>query len=183
MPRPEGDFVMKLRDPYFIEALYVVFLAFCLVAISSCAHHNMLEKRVNEEVRAEPRLAPGPELAKASGEILFNAPGLSAEQRKRVRGSARSGQPTNEHNSRRNWSAPISASEEPGRPQSGRRQIKLVRQQILSLEKERMNLWLDNLDEAKRILGRRAGGDERLYRAFLLEEPGTQLNSPRSKAQ
>ncbi|MGZ3696029.1 MAG: hypothetical protein ACXWQO_18305 [Bdellovibrionota bacterium] len=171
---------MKFRDAYFVEALYVVFVAFCLVALSSCAYHSQIEKKIDQEAKAQPALPPGPALSRASEAIIAEAPNLTPKQRQALEDlRARSAQEQK------------SIREQIGQhqlvlvknlvdPKVSDSEIKVVRQKILGLEKERTNLWLNSLDEAKNILGRRSDGDERVYRAFLMEEP---LATPHGKIE
>lgn len=164
---------MRFRDAHFIEALYVVFLAFCLVALSSCSYQKNLEKKVEQEAVAEPAVAPGPELSAASEGVIFDAPNLKPEQKEKLKALHA-----------RTTEKMTKIREEIGQhqmvlvknlvnPKSDDNKLKIVREKILDLERERTNLWLNSLDEAKRILGRRTEGDERLYRAFILTEPAS----------
>lgn len=175
---------MKLpfRDSHFVEALYVAFLGFCLVALSSCSHHNQLEKKVDQEAQAEPALEPGPELAKASEEVIFDAPSLKPAQRQKLkelheRATSQMRKIRGEIGQNQ-----LVLVKNLVNPKVGDDKIKIARQRILDLEKERTALWMNNLDEAKKILGRRTESDERLYRAFVLTEP-TGVPAVRSEIQ
>jgi hypothetical protein len=162
---------MKFRDAYFVEVLYVVFLALCLVAVSSCSYHSQLEKKVDQEAKAEPALQPGPELTRASGKALLDAPNLTIDQRTKLQALLSSGSEKMTKIREEIGQNQLVLIKNLVDPKVGEDQIKVSRGKILRLEKERTNLWLNNLEEAKKILGRRDRSDERLYRAFLSEEP------------
>lgn len=162
---------MKIRDAHFMEALYVVFVAICLFALSSCSHHKALEKSVDQEAQAQPAIPPGPELSQASGEVIRTAPDLKPEQKQKL--EALRVQSSHEMDRLR---AEIGQNQlvlvkNLVNPKVGQDKIKIVQSRIMDLEKERSKLWLDTLDEANHILGRRSESDERLYRAFILTEP------------
>lgn len=162
---------MKIRDAQFIEVLFVVFLGFCLVALSSCSYSKQIEKKVDQEAASQPAIPPGPALAQASEKVIFDAPNLSPAQKRHLE----------------ELHAKASAEMSRIRKEIGQHQLvlvknlvdpkvadsklRVVRQRILDLEKERTDLWLQSLDDAKKILGRRTETDEQLYRAFLSEPP------------
>lgn len=174
---------MRFRNAHFIEALYVVFLAFCLVALSSCSYHSKLEKKVEQEAQAHPALEPGPELTQESRKALLESPTLTAEQRTKLQALLSSGSEKMTKIREQIGQHQLVLVKNLVDPKVDDNQIKISRAKILQLERERTNLWLDNLEEAKKILGRRDRADERLYRAFLTEEPGMEMNNPRTKAQ
>jgi hypothetical protein len=162
---------MRYRDMHFMEALYVVFLGFCLVALASCSHHERLEEKVDAKVQAEPALPPGPELNAKGHEVIFDTANLRPSQRKRL--NELYSRSTEEMEKIRGeiGKHTLVLLKDLVNPKVGEDEIKLVRQKILDLDRERTDLWLKNLDDAKRILGRRTEQDEKLYRAFLLSEP------------
>lgn len=161
------------RDNHFMEALYVVFIAFCLLAVSSCARHEKLEERVETQVQAVPPIQPGPQLNRASREILFEAENLTPKQKdqlralhvKSTREMARLRSEIGRHQ--------LVLTQNLVNPKVPDDQIRIVRQKILDLERQRTERWLTSLDEARRILGRRTEEDQRVYRAFILTEPMT----------
>ena len=50
-------------------------------------------------------------------------------------------------------------------------EIARIKNRVLSLDHDKTNLMLNALDDAQKILGRRARDDERIYRALLLDRP------------
>jgi hypothetical protein len=162
---------MRIRDGQFIEALYVVFLAFCLVALSSCSYQARLADNVEKEAQAQPALAPGPELTSESSKAIQNAPNLTSEQRAKLEALLQSGAERMAKIREEIGQHSLLLVKSLVDPKVSEDKIKMTRQKIVNLEKERVELWGKNLDEAKKILGRRDRGDERLYRAFLTEEP------------
>ena len=154
-----------------MDALYVAFLVLCLVALGSCSSHQAkLEQRVESKAEVEPAVAPGPELNRLTKELLEQA-NLRPTQKRRLEDlQARSSQEMAQLRGEIGKHQLVLVRSLVN-PKVGDDEIKVTRQKIMDLEKERMDLWARNLDEAKRILGRRTEGDEKLYRAFVISEP------------
>lgn len=172
---------MRFKDAHFMEALYVVLLGFCVVALSSCAHHEKLEQKVEAEVQAEPRVAPGPELAAKGQEIVLDANNLRPSQKAKLKKLySKASQEMTDIRTEIGRHQMVLMKDLVD-PKVGEDEIKLVKQKILSLERQRTELWLQHLDDAKRILGRRSEADEKLYRPFILSEP--RVAEPGAKTQ
>lgn len=164
---------MTTRNNQFFAMLYIVMLGFCLVFISSCAGPTAAEKQVAAEVAEVPAVEPGPALNKATKRaIKAAAPELTADQRAKLsklqaetaREQARIRQDLGKHQ--------LVLVRTLLQPKSSEEEVRILKQRILGLERERSNLFLNSLESAEHILGRRDPMDEQFYRAFLQDPPG-----------
>ena len=149
--------------------------AFCLItalagatAVSGCARKpTPLEQRVASEVAQETPVAPGAPMEEASKEILFEAESLTPRQRQRLEAlhakSMAEAKTLNEELSKNR----IVLLKSLVNPAAKNAEIEVLKDRIVSLERKKTRQFLDSLDQANRILGRRSFDDEKVYRAFL----------------
>jgi hypothetical protein len=147
----------------------------CLLVLSACSHETPLEKQVATEVAAEPAVAPGKPMARKGREILFESDSLSPQQKDRLKNlyakaSAESAKLHKELSKNQ-----LVLMKKIVNPKTKDDELDVLKDRIVSLEKQRTQLFLGCLDKAKQILGRKNSNDERFYRAFLFEplEPNT----------
>lgn len=163
---------MTTRNNQFFAMLYIVLLGFCLVFISSCAGQTAAERQVSAEVAEAPAIEPGPALAKATRQALKEAaPELSADQRaklKKLQAEATAEQTRLRQELGKHQLVLVRTILQ---PKSSEEEVRILKQRILGLERERTNLFLNSLESAERILGRRDPMDEQFYRAFLQDPP------------
>jgi hypothetical protein len=152
------------NDTHFVEALYVVFLAFCCALLASCAHDPALQKKIESKSVQLPALAPQAR-ADAAEKTIEAAP-LSEEQKSKLEALTLS--TTTELQSLREENARLRLLlvRELVNPQSSDREIDAIKTRILETEKESNKRWISAIDDARQILGRRVPEDRRFYRAF-----------------
>lgn len=152
------------RSPGMIAMLG---LSFGLV--SACASQSPLEKKVEAEVAQQAPVAPGPAMAEASKEILFEADTLNAQQKDRLRQlQAKSAKESADMRKEisKNQLVLMKSLVDPKKKDA---EIDVLKNRIVELERARTKHFLSTLDQARSILGRKNSEDERFYRAFLAE--------------
>jgi hypothetical protein len=128
------------NDTHFVEALYVVFLAFCCALLASCAHDPALQKKIESKSVQLPALAPQAR-ADAAEKTIEAAP-LSEEQKSKLEALTLS--TTTELQSLREENARLRLLlvRELVNPQSSDREIDAIKTRILETEKESNKRWI-----------------------------------------
>lgn len=165
------------NDAHFMEALYVVFLALCLVLLASCAHDSKLDKKIADETSSLPAMS-ATDRAKAAEKTIESAP-LSEEQKQKLESLALSAntdlQSLRDENSRLR----LLLVQQLVNPKADDREIDAIKKRILETDKLSNKRWLAALDDARQVLGRKNEQDRRFYRAFMYEEPAEDTAEPR----
>ncbi len=156
---------MKSRNNHFMDAIYVVFLAFCLVILGSCAHDPALEKKINAETQQQPAMnAYG---RAVESEKAIQAAPLSEKQKARLDEIRKSTiadlKLINDEESKLR----LLLVKQLVNPASDDREIDAIKQKILELNQKGNKRWLSALDDARQAIGRRNEQDAKFYRAFL----------------
>lgn len=164
---------MKWRyDTHFLEALYVVFVAFCLVLLSSCAHDPTMDKRIAEKTANLPAL--GPIARSEAAEKAVAAAPLSEDKRQKLEqlslATSSELQALNEQNAKLR----LLLVRELMDPTSDDREIDAIKKRILETEHQSNKKWLSALEEARDLLGRKSAQDQRFYKVFMYR-PGLDL--------
>lgn len=149
--------------------LLMAVVSFSLFVFTACSTTTPLERHVADEVAQEKPLPPGPPMAEAGREILFEAPSLSAQQKERLRQLHASAAQESEKIRKELSKNQLVLMKNLVNPQVKDEEIEVLKDRIVKLEKQRTSHFLTTLDRAKRILGRKNSDDERVYRAFLFE--------------
>lgn len=141
-----------------------------LLALAGCAHQPAVDRKVEQELKAEPAVAPGGPLAAESHRLIMEAPGLAQSQKEKL--LALHTRMAGEMKTMR---------EEEGKlkmvffktllnPKAERAELINLRSRIFKLDQKKTNRMLSALEEASKILGRESIDDDHFYRAFLMED-------------
>jgi hypothetical protein len=147
----------------------------CLLVLSACSHETPLEKQVASEVAEEQPVPPGKPMAQKSREILFESDSLSAQQKDRLKQLYAKASQESANLHKELSKNQLVLMKRLVNPKAKDEELDVLKERIVSLEKQRTQLFLGCLDKARQILGRKNSNDERFYRAFLFEplEPNT----------
>lgn len=159
---------MRFRDAYFMEALYFVLVAGCLLLLTSCSGASKeLNRELEAEVQQQPPAKSSQELQQAGKEVLGDAKGLSENQRSKLRSLQT--ETTEKMTSLREEISKhqIVLMKHLVDPKSSNKAIDELKNRIVDLERQRTSTWLGALDKANKILGRRNKEDEQFYRALM----------------
>lgn len=136
-----------------------------LAALTGCATEQVVEKRVEEKVRAAP---PAANAMQAGKEAVFESDSLSPEQKKELKklyGESMKEQARLKKELGKNQ---MVLMHQLVNPEAKEEEIEILKTRILELEREKSSVFMRTLDQAENILGRKNLQDERFYRAFLM---------------
>ncbi|HEY8279823.1 MAG TPA: hypothetical protein VIH99_09380 [Bdellovibrionota bacterium] len=154
------------KDGHFIEVLYAVFLAFCLVLLSSCAHDPKLEAKIQSERAAQPVVPPGPALQKESLMIIESAP-LGEKEKAALKDIQESASADMQKLRDEEAQLRLLLIKQLVNPNASDREVEGIKKRILETSRKGDKRWLSALDEARKVIGRRDEQDAKFYRAFL----------------
>ncbi|MGZ3651603.1 MAG: hypothetical protein ACXVB9_14815 [Bdellovibrionota bacterium] len=168
------------KDAHFMEALYVVFVAFCLVALSSCAHDPKLSKQIHEEASAQPVL--GTEARAEMGEkVIQQAPNLTDSQKAKLEEITLAARTDITGMREEEAKLRLLLVKQLVNPQATDREIEGIKERILELSRKSDKRWVSALDEARQVIGRKTEQDTRFYRAFMQEPIAPDLEGGRTE--
>jgi hypothetical protein len=150
-------------------SLLVAVVSFSIFVLFACSHQTPLEKEVAAEVAKEEPLPAGEPMARAGREILFEAPNLSPRQKQRLKDLHLKASKESERIRKELSQNQLVLLKSLVNPKAKDEEIDVLKDRIVSLEQKRTKHFLNTLDKAKMILGRKNSDDERFYRAFLFE--------------
>lgn len=145
----------------------------CVLAFAACASQSPVEKKVEAKVQ---KAMPTSNPLQLGKETVFESNKLSSSQKKRLKELY--GQSTREQERIRRELGKHQTvlMKQLVDPKAKDDEIELLKNRILELERDRTSLFMNTLDRAESILGRKDLQDERFYRAFLMNpvEPDPQ---------
>jgi hypothetical protein len=149
-------------DAHFIEALYVVFLAFCLVLLSSCAHDPALQRKIVKEEASVPALGDDAR-AQAAQDTIAASP-LSPQQKMELQRIAASARDDLAKLKEQNEKLRLLLIRQMVNPDASDREVAALKQRILENDQKSDKRWLTAVNDAQRTLGRRTTQDMRFFR-------------------
>jgi uncharacterized protein (DUF2336 family) len=157
---------------HFFEALYVVFLAFCLVLLSSCAHDPKLEKKIDAEAQALP--VENFEARKAEGVKAVEASPLSEKTKARLNELIETAGVDLKKLRDDQAKLRLLLVKKMLDEQASDREVDTIKQKILETNRQENKRWLKALEEARNVIGRKSIHDMRYYRAFMQDSTAVQ---------
>ncbi len=145
----------------------MVFLAFCVVALTSCAHDPKLEDKIDAQAQSQP-VTTAQERAEVAEQKIEQAP-LTDAQKAKLEEISQSLQRDLKNIREEEARLRLLLVKQLVNPKASDREIEAIKVKILSTNQEGNKRWVSALDESRRIIGRRSELDRRFYRAFMQE--------------
>ena len=155
------------KDSHFMEALYVAFVAFCLVILSSCAHDPKLDSKIRNETAAQPTIDAAAR-ADVVGKTIQDST-LNERQKSALAKIAHATSSDLKTYREQDAKLRLLLVKQLVNPDASDREIEGIKQRILELNRNSNKRWLSSLDDARQVIGRKARQDAWFYRALVAE--------------
>lgn len=153
----------------FSRYLWLPLILSFLTGIYACTSTS-LNKKIDEEVKAEPAVSTGGPLAASGLAVIQESDSLSAGQKQKLTDLTK--KMTSEMVNIRTEEARLKMVlfKTIVNPKASNREITIIKNRIIALDRTKTDKMLSALDEAQKIMGRRDERDEKFYRALLMDK-------------